>query len=159
MVGFLSSMIDTKMRDVKPGMGQAEVIAAKRVPKKFQITLSQFCNAPTVCQDVVCLSSVDPLVELCKYPYKSEKVSNEKESKVLLEHLLFWTGVGKLNSSEASLLFFLPIFFLQGRHFLDFLSYLGQHGVRDDSTSGVFCQPLRTPAGEVRRQVVTNRFP
>ena len=67
-VGFLLSMLDTKLRDTLPPLSQAEVMAAERVQKKSAIALSRLCNDAAVCRDVVRLGGVDRLVQLCKHP-------------------------------------------------------------------------------------------
>ena len=72
-VGFLLSMLETKMPDLSTEQQQenrAEILAAERVQKKSAIALSRLCNDPTVCRDLIRLGGADRLVELCKIPEK-----------------------------------------------------------------------------------------
>jgi len=64
-VGFLISMLETKVNSLKT---QAEISAAERVQKKSAIALSRLCNSTKVCRDLIRLSGVDRLVELCQNP-------------------------------------------------------------------------------------------
>jgi hypothetical protein len=66
-VGFLLSMLDTKMTHVQMGR-QAEIAAAERVQKKSAIALSRLCNSTKVCRDLIRLNGVDRLVELSRNP-------------------------------------------------------------------------------------------
>merc|ERR1712008_175894 len=60
-VGFLISMLETKVNSLKTS-------AAERVQKKSAIALSRLCNSTKVCRDLIRLSGVDRLVELCQNP-------------------------------------------------------------------------------------------
>jgi len=64
-VGFLLSMLETSLNGTN---SKSELSAAERVQKKSAIALSRLCNSSKVCRDLIRLSGVDRLVELCQNP-------------------------------------------------------------------------------------------